>query len=163
MQLRDDQMLIVSCVGQKRSPVLNKFLPVTLGIATALFSIFFSYKTFVGDTLQFSPEPNSVYAHALKLQAFTNQHPGRYAMGGRAGLTANIINKPVLQLEGLIADQRLVDSIKKHADLDAVLRSYGIHYLIESANAPELDPDSIEEPHSAQAGAAFPKMFARKR
>lgn len=109
-------------------------------------------------------QPN-IYLHALGIKSFTDAHPGRYAMGDRAGLTAFITGQPILQMEGLAADQSMVDSIRVHADLLDVLRKYGVHYYIVSYPLREFhEKDShwdLYEPHEQQVQPWAPKMHGQ--
>ena len=98
-------------------------------------------------------QPN-IYIHALGIKQFTDSHPGRYAMGDRAGLTAFITGRPFLQTEGLAADQAMVDSIAASADLLNVLRKYGIRYYVVSYPLREFHEHDwhwdLYEPHKQQ-------------
>ncbi|HEX5316438.1 MAG TPA: hypothetical protein VFX22_07295 [Candidatus Kapabacteria bacterium] len=109
-------------------------------------------------------QPN-IYAHAFGIKPFTDTHPGRYAMGDRAGLTAFLTGKPILQLEGLAADQALVDSIRSQADLLTVLKKYGVQYYIVSYPLNEFheqDGDwDLFEPHKQQSLPWMPMMHGR--
>ncbi len=87
-------------------------------------------------TVAWRPDPNSIYAHGGELARFARSHPGRYAMGDRAGLTALMIGRPVLHLEGLIADRRMVEHIAHDDRLNDVLAEYGIDYMIVSIYYP---------------------------
>jgi hypothetical protein len=109
-------------------------------------------------------QPN-IYIHALGIKPFTDSHPGRYAMGDRAGLTSYITGQPILQLEGLAADQAMVDSIAMQADLLNVLRKYGVHYYIVSYPLREFDEHDgnwkLFEPHKQQVQPWAPVMHGR--
>ena len=109
-------------------------------------------------------QPN-IYLHALGIKPFTDAHPGRYAMGDRAGLTAFITGQPILQTEGLAADQAMVDSIRAHADLLNVLRKYGVHYYIVSYPLREFHEHEghwdLYEPHEQQVQPWAPKIHGR--
>jgi hypothetical protein len=124
--------------------------------------ILFGTYFFLRDTVLFQPDPHSVYAHAKKIQPFIATHPGIYAMGDRAGLTAYLIGQPVIQLEGLACDHTMVKFMKERTDLQDVLRHYSAQYLIESTDNIGLDTANgcftIEEPHKEQAGELAPKM-----
>jgi len=109
-------------------------------------------------------QPN-IYLHALGIRPFTETHPGRYAMGDRAGLTAFITGQPILQTEGLAADQAMVDSIREHADLLNVLRKYGVHYYVASYPLREFKERDghwdLFEPHKQQVQPWAPTMHGR--
>ena len=72
-------------------------------------------------------------------------------MGDRAGVTAFINKQPILQIEGLAADQLLVDSIRSKANLLNVLRKYGVQYYIVSFPLREFREQDrvwdLQEPH----------------
>ncbi|HEY3875096.1 MAG TPA: hypothetical protein VGM92_06440 [Candidatus Kapabacteria bacterium] len=106
-------------------------------------------------------QPN-IYIHALGIKAFTDSHPGRYAMGDRAGLTAYLTHQPILQLEGLAADQAVIDSISARAHLLNVLRKYGVRYYIVSYPLREFkeknDVWTLFEPHKQQVQPWAPTM-----
>ncbi|HET6401929.1 MAG TPA: hypothetical protein VFH95_11090 [Candidatus Kapabacteria bacterium] len=106
-------------------------------------------------------QPN-IYIHALGIKPFTDSHPGRYAMGDRAGLTAFITGQPILQIEGLAADQSLVDSIAARADLLVALKKYGVHYYIVSYPLREFHERNwtwdLFEPHKQEVLPWMPLM-----
>ncbi|GEM_PF-791828 len=106
-------------------------------------------------------QPN-IYIHALGIKPFTDSHPGRYAMGDRAGLTAFITGQPILQVEGLAADPAMVDSVRACADLLAVLKKYGVHYYIVSYPLKEFHEQqnnwALYEPHRQQVLPWMPLM-----
>jgi hypothetical protein len=132
---------------------------------TIIYVLFFGVSLVIRDTIRWQAHPNSVYTQAKQLLGFTKDHPGLYAMGDRAGLTAYLIDKPTLQLEGLIADYRMYEHIKHQDDLASVLREYNVKYLIETADKNGLPHTGniyeIEEPHTGQAGNLSPKMKGR--
>ncbi len=109
-------------------------------------------------------QPN-IYLHALGIKPFTDAHPGRYAMGDRAGLTAFITGQPILQIEGLAADEPLVDSIRARSDLLSVLRHYGVRYYIVSYPLDEFDEHdaswNLYEPHKQEVLPWMPMMHGR--
>jgi len=109
-------------------------------------------------------QPN-IYIHALGIKPFTDSHPGRYAMGDRAGLTSYITRQPFLQLEGLAADQAMVDSIASRADLLNVLRKYGVRYYVVSYPLREFHEHDwrwdLYEPHKQQVQPWAPVMHGR--
>lgn len=125
------------------------YLIVSIGV------VVFGFWNFYRQTVRFSPEPNSVFQHAALLQPFVASHPGLYAMGDRAGLTAFMCNMPVIQLEGLSSGLPMIDSIRAQADLLAVLHRYGVKYLIESRDSTIKQQDgnfTIATPQACVAG-----------
>ena len=57
---------------------------------------------------------------------------GLFAMGAIAGAATYALDKPVLQLEGIVADRRLVEHVRRQDPLEDVLREYQVDYLIVS-------------------------------
>jgi hypothetical protein len=76
--------------------------------------------------------PNStellLYQQAMELQSFAKAHPGRYAMGGGAGVPAYLMSAPVVQLEGLTGDAAFVELIKRKEPLVKVLSELQVDY-----------------------------------
>lgn len=64
------------------------------------------------------------------LDRFAEEHPGRYAMGDRAGMFAITTKQPVLQTEGLVMDKAYLRHIQRQDDLRAVLSQYGVNYYV---------------------------------
>lgn len=67
---------------------------------------------------------------ALKLERFERTHPGRYAMGDRAGMFGYVSRDPVLQAEGLMMDRAYLRHIRAEDDLRATLTQYGVDYYV---------------------------------
>ena len=64
------------------------------------------------------------------LDRFAATHPGKYAMGDRAGMFAVGTSSPVLQTEGLVMDRAYLNHIRAGDDLRSVLASYGVSYYV---------------------------------
>jgi hypothetical protein len=146
-------------------------LAIPVAMVVVVFAGIILYRDIVGLTSHINlveaetrAQPN-IYLHALGIKPFTDAHPGRYAMGDRAGLTAFITGKPILQVEGLAADQTLVDSIAYHADLFNVLQKCGVHYYIVSYPLREFKEREghwdLYEPHKQQVQPWAPTMHGR--
>ncbi|MBV8965817.1 MAG: hypothetical protein JO191_06525, partial [Mycobacteriaceae bacterium] len=67
---------------------------------------------------------------ARRLQAFSSDHPGVYAMGDAAGTPAWMIDQPVVHLEGLMMSQAFVDRIRQRQPLEQVFRDYHVDYYV---------------------------------
>lgn len=107
------------------------------------------------------PDYLGIESTALRLREFSRVNGGRYAMGDRAGLTAYIIQRPITQLEGLMADVHLLTCISEERDLREVLREYDVDYLIVSRSRPfNSSPESrtIEIPDPDQSGPMSYRM-----
>lgn len=137
---------------------LINFILVAVTLGVMLPKI---YQTCYSQTVEWSPYPGSIYDHAQKLLSFTSTHPGRYAMGDRAGLTQYIIQRPVIQLEGLMSDNEFIDNINHQKDLLRVLTSRSVDYLIISTFTPltrTVKGYYVEIPFVEQAGNRSKKM-----
>ncbi len=102
-----------------------------------------------------------IEATANRMQSFVNQHPGRYAMGDRAGLTAYILGLPIVQLEGLIGDHQVIAFINDQRDLQSVLHHYDVDYLIVSRSTPFVKSKGgyeVQIPDADQAGPRSKKL-----
>ncbi len=64
------------------------------------------------------------------LDQFAHTHPGKYAMGDRAGMFAITGGVPVVQTEGLVMDRRYLEHIRAQDDLRSVVASYGVNYYV---------------------------------
>lgn len=89
--------------------------------------------------LRLTPDESPQYYSSLDLAAFARAHPGRYAMGDRAGLAGFLTDAPILQVEGLVADRKFVGHLARQDDLLDVLREYGVTYYAVVAPPPVED------------------------
>lgn len=112
--------------------------------------------------LAHEPRPNEgVLNAALKIADFSRTHPGQYAMGDRAGLTALLVDRRFLQLEGLVADAGLLALIREQRRLSEVLAIYHVDYLVEALPTANLQPGRCQqfaEPKELQSGWRSPKL-----
>jgi len=69
-----------------------------------------------------------LYQQAVELQSFAKTHPGRYAMGGGAGMPSYLMPAPVVQLEGLTGDAAFVEIIKRKEPLVKALSELQVDY-----------------------------------
>lgn len=81
---------------------------------------------------RYRPDPMMVdVADGAKfLQAFAKDHPGRYAMGDRAGMVGYMLGQPMLQTEGLMMDTAFLNHIRRREPLLAVLQAYRVDYYV---------------------------------
>jgi len=100
----------------------------------------------------------SIYRAALAVQAFAHAHPGIYAMGDRAGTPAYLMDQPVLQLEGLMADLPYIKRIQNRADLVKTLQELGVHYYIATSPLPSGRPGCYLVQEPSKAGPHSPVM-----
>jgi hypothetical protein len=97
-----------------------------------------------------------IHAFAKALETFAETHPGRYAMGDRAGMVGYLLPHPLLQLEGLVEDRRYLEHIRKERDLKQVLNEYGVDYYASSSARRVGNCYQTEEPF--KAGPGSPRM-----
>lgn len=67
---------------------------------------------------------------AFFIQKFAQTHPGRYAIGDRAGMVGYIDGQPTVQLEGLVMDDAFLQHIRRQEPLRQVLRQYHVDYYV---------------------------------
>ncbi len=99
-----------------------------------------------------------IYQRALALRDFARTHPGIYAMGDAAGTPAYLMNEPVLQLEGLMADKPFLKRIRRREPLTEVLNQLHADYYVTNAAQPSGDCYNVREP--SKAGPASPVLAA---
>jgi hypothetical protein len=100
-----------------------------------------------------------IYHRALALHDFARTHPGIYAMGDAAGTPAYLMNQPVLQLEGLMADPSYLDRIRRREPLAEALTQLHVDYYVTNAAQASGPCYEVREPY--KAGPASPKLAAR--
>lgn len=108
-----------------------------------------------------SPSRNSIFIAANRLAEFGHAHTGYYAMGDRAGLTAWLLGRPVIQMEGLVADRYMLQAIARQADLIEVLWHYQVDYYIATQGDWERGCYLTSEPKLPQSGPNSPRMIGR--
>jgi hypothetical protein len=106
--------------------------------------------------LTLMPEYNGIYATGVELAKFMDSHPGRYAMGDRAGIVGYLSESPVVQLEGLVMDKNYIDVLRYSPRLKDVLAQYHVDYYITSGRHLAGSCYAVVEP--SQAGPQSPKM-----
>ena len=103
-----------------------------------------------------------LYQQAKELQEFPRSHPGRYAMGGGAGVPGYVMTStPVstlVQLEGLMGDRAFLERIKMKQPLIEALRDLHVdYYATMLLYGPQPGPCyTLREPE--MAGAQSPVM-----
>ena len=123
---------------------------ILVGFAVALAAARYTRDTFMLDIADASQH----------LQEFARTHPGRYAMGDRAGMATWLNPNPTIQLEGLMMDGRFLQQIQQRAPLRKVLHEYGIDYYVafdwkKEKNWPKK---CFEAREPFQAGKTSPTM-----
>jgi hypothetical protein len=100
---------------------------------------------------------------AEAIRSFAMTHPGRYAMGDRAGMVGYIDGQPTLQTEGLMMDDAYLAHIRRQDSLNDVLRLYAVDFYVsfegKTGDGSHMDQSGCyhaKEP--AQAGSQSPVM-----
>ena len=99
-----------------------------------------------------------IYVAATEIQAFSETHPGVYAMGDRAGIAGYLLPYPLVQTEGLVMDRKFLDLVKQQAPLSEVLGRYGTNYYVTTTRRQFMGCLPVEEP--SQAGVTSPHLRA---
>lgn len=78
------------------------------------------------------PDPwqHEAATNAARLQAFSADHPGVYAMGDAAGTPEWMTGLPIVHLEGLMMSPDFVDRIRERQPLEQVFRDYHVDYYV---------------------------------
>lgn len=100
--------------------------------------------------------PGATLSVALKIKDFAAAHPGTYAMGDRAGIVGFLLPDPLIQLEGLVSDETMIENISTQRNLHEVLLSYGVDYYVTSTPANADGCVELSEP--SQPGPNAPRM-----
>lgn len=86
--------------------------------------------------------------------------PGLIGMGDYAGTPAWVLDRPVLQLEGLVADDGVLEALRGRAPLADLLERRGVKFYV---GEPSLDPEGcfvFSEPR--RAGPRVPRSGLRR-
>ena len=79
-----------------------------------------------------SVSDNSLLAASYDIADRMRGRQGIYAMGAIAGVVGYVMDHPLVQLEGIMADRRMVDHVRNESPLEDVLRENNVDYLIVS-------------------------------
>ncbi|HEX3397433.1 MAG TPA: hypothetical protein VHS76_12095 [Steroidobacteraceae bacterium] len=145
----------ISSREQRRSIAIAACIVVAAGSAISL-------KYFIEHGPKWSVGDNALLATAYDLAAHMQQHRGLISMGAIAGVVGYVADRPLLQLEGILADAHLVEHIRRQDSLASVLAEYRADYLIVSVAGIPLEIHDgcavITQPHAQWAGTRTAKM-----
>jgi hypothetical protein len=109
-----------------------------------------------------SVEDNGLLGMSVQLSHRMRGHDGRYAMGAIGGFVAYELDKPLMQLEGLVSDRAMIEHIRHEDDLGKVLDAYRIDYLVVSLHTARMEEHDgcyvVTQPHVEWAGKRTAKM-----
>lgn len=130
-QIKSNFSLITRKVLGRTLSLLIIFESFYLGLAV-IRTIFIPYPT----------QPTSI-----EVVNYMNSHPGRYAMGDRAGLIGYLSRAPIIQLEGLVMDAQYLQILKRTSmTLTNIFETYHVDYYITCASKEENGYYSVKEP-----------------
>jgi hypothetical protein len=105
---------------------------------------------------------NALVASSADLADRVRDRNGVYSMGAIAGVATYMMDKPVVQLEGLVADRAMVEHVRRQDPLEQVLRDYGVDYLVVSLAYEELTKHDgcylVTQPNPKWAGPRVATM-----
>ena len=104
------------------------------------------------------PAHDGIYIAAADLAPFVATHPGRYAMGDRAGTVGYVVKEPIFQLEGIVGNAQLLADIRAGRPLLDVLREHRVDYYIGTVMPYHHGCWFGREPKVKQAGLRSPAM-----
>jgi hypothetical protein len=109
-----------------------------------------------------SVSDNSLLAASYDIADRMRGRSGIYAMGAIAGVVGYVMDHPLVQLEGIMADRRMVDHIRDESPLEDVLRENNVDYLIVSFAGTRVKEEAgcyeITQPDVEWAGRRTAKM-----
>jgi hypothetical protein len=160
-------LLICACGAAALASRIPRIGMLATG-ATAMFAVAVTGYVVLRTPKYLSPrdDPDDAYSHARQLAKQFGKTPGRFAMGNLAGTFAFVTELPILQLEGLAADETLVKHIAARDELIPVLREYHVDYVIFSVSS-RLPSDgacvavSVPDDLGGHAGPHAPRMSGR--
>lgn len=138
-------------------------LVVGLTCALCAVEVVFAARYFVTRGPRWSVRDNGMLVMSLDLAEVMRAREGRIAMGAVAGIATYVMDRPVLQIEGIVADLRMVRHVKAGDALGPVLDEYGADYLVVTlaGGVPMEKRDDcyvITQPHVQWAGQRTAKM-----
>ena len=124
----------------------------------AVILVFGGYGLVAGER----PDPwqSEAAANAARLQAFSVDHPGVYAMGDSAGTPEWTTGLPIVHLEGLMMSPDFVDRIGERQPLEQVFRDYHVDYYVavRPADSPTDGCLQFAEPTPQQSSPRAPHL-----
>lgn len=118
-------MLVGLLVVQLRRRELRRRIGVPAAVVALDFGVLW-----IGLSLVLDPIRDHNVDAARRLQAFSVEHPGVYAMGDEAGTPGWLVKQPIVQLEGLAMSYDFTDRIRQRQPLARVFRDYHVNYYV---------------------------------
>jgi hypothetical protein len=149
-------------ISQLAAPYLGG-LPLRIVALVVIISVpFTALRYYLEHGPWWSVSDNSLLAMSYNLADQMQGRQGLFAMGAVSGIAAYVMDKPVLQLEGIVGDKHFVEHVRNQDSLQSVLREYHADYLIVSlASIRAQSHDGcylITQPNAEWAGPRTAKM-----
>src|SRR6185437_7200684 len=109
--------------------VKNPKVQMAIGAAVILLGPLRAARYFDRHGPKWEVGDNSLVASSMQLAERVHARPGVYSMGAIAGVATYLLEKPVVQIEGLVADRAMIDHLRHEDPLQQVLRDYDVDYL----------------------------------
>ena len=142
--------------------LLNLRLQLAVATIVVILGPALSIRYYIEHGPEWSTSDNTLLALSYDLADRMKDREGLIAMGAIAGVVGYVTEKPILQVEGLVADRRMVEHLRREDHLGDVLREYGADYLVVSlASARPEKRDGcylVTQPSAEWAGTRTAKM-----
>ena len=149
-------------IYERWAPTVSKRAPVAAVVLLTALPPALALCYFMQHGPRGSIRDNTLLAMSFDLADRVRNRQGLFAMGAIAGMTRYVMDKPVLQIEGIVADRRMVEHVRRQDPLADVLGEYQVDYLIVSLAGVPADRDDgcflITQPHAQWAGLRTAKM-----
>jgi len=144
-------------VAARRRILLASAAVVALGLPVAVAT-----RYYVQHGPGWSVSDNTLLATGYDIADRMRGREGVYAMGAIAGVVGYVMDRPLVQLEGIMADRKMVDHVRKESPLEDVLHENNVDYLIVSFAWKRVREEhgcyEITQPHPEWAGPRTAKM-----
>jgi hypothetical protein len=101
--------LLIENFVSRRIPILRRYYTKIIAPAFVLLLATAAVILLRSRPVEFIPNP--LHDAAIQIKDFSDQHPGIYAMGDRAGIVGFLLNSPLIQLEGIVGNRDLLSKI----------------------------------------------------
>jgi hypothetical protein len=149
-------------ISERWTPLIGVYARMILMAFVVVLSPVTAVRYYVEHGPRWSTADNPLLAMSQELAKHVRGRDGLFAMGAIAGFASYVLDKPVLQLEGIISDPRLVDHVRQQTPLEEVLEEYGVDYLIVSLKSVRPEERNgcylVTQPHAEWAGRRTAKL-----
>jgi hypothetical protein len=119
-------------ISENRVPYLNGLRVRALALAIIIIVPIVGLQYYIQHGPRWTISDNSLLAMSYTLADQMHGREGLLAMGAVSGIAAYVLDKPVLQLEGIVGDSRFIEHVRNQDSLGSVLQEYHADYLIVS-------------------------------